>query len=218
MFFFSPIMTFTVLAFVGLIVAWLLVTLPTYRKKTAAVIAAQTAQGSFLIQNLHGIRTVKSLALDTRQKQKWDVLVARTAKARMAEGLFGNLVATIVRPLNTLAVTGSYALGVYLAMSTNDPVYIGALFAFLMLSQRVAAPLTQMAQLVNQYDEARISGQHCCELGQPAAGGGALRPRRAHAAEGQCRVRQGRVQVQGIDEAGAQRASRSRCRSAARSG
>ena len=37
----------------------------------------------------------------------------------------------------------------------NDPVYIGALFAFLMLTQRVSGPLMQMAQLVNQYDEAR---------------------------------------------------------------
>jgi ATP-binding cassette, subfamily B, bacterial HlyB/CyaB len=157
MFFFSPLMTFTVLAFVGVIVVWLLVTLPTYRKKSGATIAAQSAQGSFLIQSLHGIRTVKSLALDTRQKQKWDVLVARTAKARMAEGLFGNLVATVVRPFNTLAVSGSYALGVYLAMSSNDPMYIGALFAFLMLAQRVAAPLMQMAQLINQYDEARTS-------------------------------------------------------------
>ena len=155
MFFFSPLMTFIVLAFVGLIVAWLLLTLPTYRKKSAAVIAAAGAQGSFLIQNLNGIRTVKSLALDTRQRQKWDVLVARTAKARLEEGMFGNIVATVVRPLNTFAVSGAYAIGVYLAMSTNDPFYIGALFAFLMLSQRVAAPLTQMAQLVNQYDEAR---------------------------------------------------------------
>ena len=157
MFFFSPIMTFVVLAFVGLIVAWLLVTLPIYRKKSGEVQKAQGEQGSFLIQNLHGIRTVKSLALDTRQKQKWDVLVARTAKARLAEGMFGTLIATAVRPLNTFAVSGSFALGVYMAMSTNDPVYIGALFAFIMLSQRVSGPLMQMAQLVNQYDEARIA-------------------------------------------------------------
>ena len=155
MFFFSPTMTLIVLVFVGLIVAWLLITLPVYRRKSAAVIAAAGAQGSFLIQNLNGIRTVKSLALDARQRQKWDVLVARTAKARLAEGIFGNTVATVVRPLNTFAVSGAYAIGVYLAMSTDDPFYIGALFAFLMLSQRVAAPLTQMAQLVNQYDEAR---------------------------------------------------------------
>ena len=108
MFFFSPIMTFVVLAFVGLIVGWLLLMLPTYRKKTGAVVRAQAQQGSFLIQNLHGIRTVKSLALDNRQKHDWDVLVARTAKARLAEGMFGTLVATVVRPLNTFAVSGSY--------------------------------------------------------------------------------------------------------------
>jgi ATP-binding cassette subfamily B protein len=155
MFFFSAIMTFVVLAFVGLIVVWLLLTLPTYRKKSAAAIAAAGAQGSFLIQNLNGIRTVKSLALDARQRQKWDVLVAQTAKARLEEGMFGNIVATAVRPLNTFAVSGAYAIGVYLAISTDDPFYIGALFAFLMLSQRVAAPLTQMAQLINQYAEAR---------------------------------------------------------------
>jgi subfamily B ATP-binding cassette protein HlyB/CyaB len=155
MFFFSPLMTFIVLAFVGLIVVWLLLTLPTYRRKSAAVIVAAGAQGSFLVQSLNGIRTIKSLALDTRQRHKWDVLVARTAKARLEEGMFGTLVATVVRPLNNFAVTGAYAVGVYVAMSSNDPFYIGALFAFLMLSQRVAAPLTQMAQLINQYSEAR---------------------------------------------------------------
>lgn len=172
MFFFSFIMSSIVLAFSGLIVIWLILTLPAYRKKSGAVIAAQGAQGSFLIQNLNGIRTVKSLALDTRQKQKWDVLVARTAKARLEEGMFGNTVATVVKPLNTLATSGSYAVGVYLAMSTNDPFYIGALFAFLMLSQRVAAPLMQMAQLVNQYDEARSAVAMVANLvNQPAEEG-----------------------------------------------
>ena len=157
MFFFSPIMTFVVLTFVALIVGWLLLMLPTYREKTGAVVRAHSQQSSFLIQNLHGIRTVKSLALDNRQKHDWDVLVARTAKARLAEGMFATLVATVVRPLNTFAVSGSYAVGVYLAMSTNDPVYIGALFAFIMLAQRVSGPMMQMAQLVNQYDEVRIA-------------------------------------------------------------
>lgn len=157
MFFFSPIMTFVVLAFVGLIMVWLLLTLPTYRKKSEAAQAAAAAQGTFLIQNLHGIRTVKSLALDNKQKQTWDVLVARAAKAKLAEGMFGTIVATVVRPLNTFAVSGSFALGVYLAMTTNDPVYISTMFAFIMLSQRVSGPMMQMAQLINQYDDARMA-------------------------------------------------------------
>jgi subfamily B ATP-binding cassette protein HlyB/CyaB len=155
MFFFSPLMTFIVLGFTGLIVLWLILMLPTYRKHSAAVTAAEGAQGAFLQQSLSGIRTIKSLALDARQRHMWDVLVARVAKARFAEGMIGNWVQTVVRPLERLAVTGSYAVGVYLAISTNDPVYIGALFAFMLLAQRVSGPLMQMAQLINQYDEAR---------------------------------------------------------------
>jgi ATP-binding cassette, subfamily B, bacterial HlyB/CyaB len=135
MFFFSPIMTLVVLALSGLIVAWLVLMLPTYRKASAAVLAAEGAQGAFLVQTLNGIRTVKSLALDARQRHMWDVLVARVARARLAEGMTGNAIQAIVRPLERLAVSGAYAL--------------------LMLSQRVSGPLMQMAQLINQYDEAR---------------------------------------------------------------
>nr|WP_041757945.1 peptidase domain-containing ABC transporter [Bradyrhizobium sp. ORS 278] len=155
MFFFSPIMTFAVLAFVALIAVWLVAMLPVYRKRSHAVLAAEGAMGAFMVQTLNGIRTVKSLALDARQKHMWDVFVARLAKARMAEGMTGTIIQAVVRPLERLAVSLPYALGVYLALTTDDPVYVGALFAFLLLAQRVAAPLMQMAQLVNQYDEAR---------------------------------------------------------------
>ena len=124
------------------------------------------------MQTVHGIRTVKSLALDARQRHMWDVHVARVAKLRFAEGMVGNMIQAVVRPLERLAVTGSFALGVYFAITTKDPVYIGALFAFLMLQQRVAAPLMQMAQLVNQYDEARIAVEVVSQLiNQPAEEG-----------------------------------------------
>jgi ATP-binding cassette, subfamily B, bacterial HlyB/CyaB len=157
MFFFSPAMTLVVLACCGLIVAWLLAMLPSYRKKSFAAEAAETDRGSFLVQTIYGMRTVKSLALDSRQRHIWDVHVARVAKLRFAEGMAANMMFALVRPLERFAVSGSFALGVYLALSTNDPVYIGALFAFIMLSQRVSAPLIQMAKLVNQFDEARIA-------------------------------------------------------------
>lgn len=157
MFFFSPIMTLMVLGFAGVIVTWLVLMLPAYRKKSSATLAAEGAQGAFLIQSLNGMRTIKSLALDTRQRHMWDVLVARVAKARLAEGLTGTAIQTVVRPLERLAVSAPYAFGVYMAVSSGDPVYVGALFAFLMLSQRVAGPLMQMAQLINQYDEARTA-------------------------------------------------------------
>ena len=157
MFFFSPTMTLVVLACCALMVLWIVAMLPMYRRKTQAVEAAESERGALLVQTIHGIRTVKSLALDARQRHLWDVHTARVAKLRFAEGMAGNMIQACVRPLERFAVSGSYAVGVYLALTTNDPVYIGALFAFLMLSQRVSGPLLQMARLINQYDEARIA-------------------------------------------------------------
>jgi ATP-binding cassette, subfamily B, bacterial HlyB/CyaB len=172
MFFFSPMMTSVVLVTCGLMVLWIVAMLPAYRRKSQAVEAAESERGALLVQTIHGIRTVKSLALDARQRHLWDVLTARVAKLRFAEGMFGNFLQAAVRPLERFAVSGSYAIGVYFALTTNDPVYVGALFAFLMLSQRVAQPLLQMAKLINQYDEARIAVAVVAQLvNQPAEEG-----------------------------------------------
>jgi ATP-binding cassette subfamily B protein len=185
MFCFSPIMSSIVLACCGLMALWIVLMLPVARAKTSAVEHAEAERGAFLVQTIHGIRTVKSLALDSRQRHIWDVLTARTAKLRFAEGMTGNLIQTVVRPLERFAVNGSYAVGVYLALSTNDPIYIGSLFAFLMLSQRVSAPLLQMARLINQYDEARTAvGVVASIVNQPVeegrSGNGVRAPLKGH--------------------------------------
>jgi len=155
MFFFSPLLTLVVLVFCALIVGWLVMMLPHYRKRTSAVLRAEGERGAFLFQTLQGIRTVKSLSLEERQRRQWDGHVARIAKLKLEEGFLSAVINAGVRPLERLAVNGAYALGVYFAITTHDPVYIGALFAFLMLTQRVSGPLLKMAQLINQYDEAR---------------------------------------------------------------
>ena len=74
MFFFSPVMTSVVLGICALIVLWILVMLPAYRRKSSAAEAADAERGAFLVQTIHGIRTVKSLALDARQRHMWDVM------------------------------------------------------------------------------------------------------------------------------------------------
>jgi subfamily B ATP-binding cassette protein HlyB/CyaB len=157
MFFFSPPMTAVVLGCCGLIVLWILAMMPLCRRKSSEAEKASTEYASFLVQTVHGIRTVKTLALDARQSQMADVHIARVAKLQFSSEMAANLMFAVVRPVERLALTGSFALGVYLTLSSSDAVYVGALFAFMLLSQRVAAPLTQMARLVNQLDEARIA-------------------------------------------------------------
>lgn len=155
MFAFSATLTAIVLLICALIIAWLIAMLPVYRTASRAVQEAEGLRGAFLIQNLQGMRTVKSLALENRQRRVWDVQITRIAKLKLREGFVGAVIQVVVRPLERLAVSGTYALGVYFALSSDDPVYIGMLFAYLMLAQRVTQPLMHLAQLVNQFDEAR---------------------------------------------------------------
>jgi subfamily B ATP-binding cassette protein HlyB/CyaB len=157
MFFFSPLLTFYVLGLAALICGWIIIELPEVRRKSALVFAAEGEKGAFLVETLHGVRTVKALALDARRRHDWDVKVAKAARLRFDEGRTANVVQTVVLPLERLMTTGVFALAVYLAVSTKEQVYVGALIAFMMLTQRVASPLIQLAQMITQFDEVRLA-------------------------------------------------------------
>jgi ATP-binding cassette subfamily B protein len=159
MFFFSAVMTVCVLVLCLLICGWLVAMLPAIRRRVGAVAAAETRRGSFLVETIHGIRAVKSLALDARQRHQWDVHCADVAEKRYAEGLLSNWVQTVVHPLQGLMTNGVIAVAVYLALVNKDPMYMGAIIAFMLLTNRVVGPMIQASQAIVQIDEARIAVQ-----------------------------------------------------------
>ena len=73
--------------------------LPAVRRRSTAVFAAEGEKGAFLVETLHGIRTVKALALDARRRHDWDIKVAKAARLRFDEGRTANVVQTVVTPL-----------------------------------------------------------------------------------------------------------------------
>ena len=157
MFMFSTIMTAVVLALCLLICIWLVVMLPTIRRKVGLSVLAETQRGTFLVEAVHGIRAIKSLALDARQRHEWDVHVARVADRRFDEGCTANLIQTMVHPPQMLITNGIVAVAVYLALVTQDTMYLGAIFAFMIMAQRVTQPVVQAAQAIVQIDEARTA-------------------------------------------------------------
>ena len=157
MFFFSTIMTVCVLVICALICGWLILMLPAIRRRVNAVVAAEVRRGSFLVEAIHGIRAVKSLSLDPKMRHQWDVYTADVAEKRLAEGIMTDWVQTVVHPLQVLMVNGIVAVAVYLALVNKDPMYIGVIVAFMMLSSRVASPLIQASQAIVQIDEARTA-------------------------------------------------------------
>ena len=157
MFMVSTIMTACVLALCLLICVWLVAMLPTIRRKVGAAMAAESARGTHLVEAIHGIRAIKSLALDARQRHEWDVHVAKVAETRFDEGRTTNLVQTMVHPPQMLMLNGVIAVAVYLAVVNHDPMYLGAIFAFMIMTQRVTMPVIQAAQAIVQIDEARAA-------------------------------------------------------------
>lgn len=159
MFIFSPLLTFIVLGCCALIIIWTIAMLPEFGKRSSAAIASEGARGSFLIQTLQGIRTIKSLALEPRQIQAYEVHVARSARLRAREGNMANLIQSAILPIERLLISGTLAIGVYVAMTSESASTSAEIFVFLLLSQRIVGPMRQMAQLVEQYEEAKASIQ-----------------------------------------------------------
>jgi ATP-binding cassette subfamily B protein len=157
MFCFSAFLTSCVLLFAGLMCGWIVFGLPELRKKNTAAFQAEGEMGIYLVERLHGIRAIKALALDARSRHEWDAKVAKASNLRFEETRYSNILQTVMTPLERLMTVGVFTLAVYLAISMHQEIYPGALFAFMMLTTRVAAPLVQLSQTITQYDEVRVA-------------------------------------------------------------
>jgi subfamily B ATP-binding cassette protein HlyB/CyaB len=157
MFCFSAFLTSCVLLFAALMCGWIIFRLPELRRKNTAAFEAEGEMGIYLVERLHGIRAIKALALDARSRHEWDAKVAKASKLRFEETRYSNIVQTVMTPLERLMTAGVFTLAVYLAISLHQEIYPGALFAFMMLTQRVATPLVQLSQTITQYDEVRVA-------------------------------------------------------------
>jgi ATP-binding cassette subfamily B protein len=172
MFWFSPPLAAAVLGIGILMVAVVLGFLPFIRRHTGRAFAAEGVQNAYLVETVQGMRTVKSLALEPQRRRAWDRHVVQAARLRREAGGLVNLAQTAVAPLEKLMTSGVIALAAYAAVTSNDPVLIGTLIAFGMLSQRVAQPLIQLAHLVQQFDEAsRAIRTVAAVVNQPAEEG-----------------------------------------------
>jgi ATP-binding cassette subfamily B protein len=149
------------------------------------VVAAETAKQAALGETVFGVRTVKSLALEPQRKALWDERIAEAGKWRLAYGKLGNWPQTLVTPIERFMWMGVILLGVYWALSDTTGVGAGALFAFMMLSQRVASPLVQLARLTDEYQDVGAAiAEAASVLNRPLevdAASGGLRPRFAGA-------------------------------------
>jgi ATP-binding cassette, subfamily B, bacterial HlyB/CyaB len=181
LFYLQPVLSWTVLAAAGLIALIIFAFMKPMSRRVENFVNAETAKSSVMVETLHGIRTVKSLALEQQQGERWDERVAAATDAKLTAQRLGNLPQMLIGPIEAFMQRGVMLLGAYIALTSPGTVPIGSLVAFMMLSSRVAQPLASLAKLMEDIGEVRTATALAAsvlnqqpEISNPSAG---LRPR-----------------------------------------
>jgi len=181
MFYINATLSWIVIACAVLIVLVIVAFLAPLRRRYQCVVEAETWKSAALGETVVGIKTVKALGLEPQRKALWDERVAEAGRARLEFGQLASWPQTLVMPLERTMALGMMLIGAYLAMHDTTGYMVGGLFAFMMISQRVAQPLVGLARLVEDYEEVRASvGEAASVLNRPLESGSntvGVRPR-----------------------------------------
>ncbi|MEJ0045030.1 MAG: peptidase domain-containing ABC transporter [Rhodospirillales bacterium] len=168
LFYMESLLATITMAVAGLMTVILIVFLRPIGILVAQFVRAEHKKAAVITETVHGIRTVKTLALEPQQKQVWDERVAEATGWRLAAGRLSNWPQTLNDPLQIFMSRGVVVLGAFLALQGNSGIDRGALIAFMILSGRVAGPVAGFARLIEDFQEVRTSiGQIAKVLNNP---------------------------------------------------
>ena len=167
-----------VLLFAAMIGGIVLAMVPTFQRRLNALYSAEGQRQGMLVETIHGMRTVKALAIEPSQRRIWDQRSAEAITMHFRVGqisIAGNSVTDFLGKLLpvTLIVVGAGDV-------FDQTLSVGGLIAFQMLSGRVTQPLISLVGLVNEYQETALSVRMLGEVMNRApegrAGANGLRP------------------------------------------
>jgi subfamily B ATP-binding cassette protein HlyB/CyaB len=152
---YSVKLTFVVLGFSAVIAAIIAFMVPTFRRRLEQLYAAEGSRQAHLVETIHGMRTVKSIALEPVRMSAWDDKVAQGVQRRATVGRISALANVLTHGLEKIMQISVLGLG---AMDVFDgSLSIGALVAFNMIAGRVTGPLVQIVGLINEYQETALA-------------------------------------------------------------
>ena len=181
LFSYSVRLALIVLLFTLLIAAVIGGMVPTYQRRLNALYSAEGMRQAMLVETIHGMRTVKALAIEPSLRRVWDQRSAEAITMHFRVGkvsLTGNAITDFLGKLLPVVIIVVGAQEVF-----DQTLSVGALIAFQMLSGRVSQPLIAMVGLVNEYQETLLSvrmlGEVMNRKSEGRADAGGLRPRLA---------------------------------------
>ncbi|MBF0562430.1 MAG: peptidase domain-containing ABC transporter [Alphaproteobacteria bacterium] len=153
--FYSVSMSMVVLLFSGLVALTVLLVMPYFRRELHSLYAAEGRRQALLVEAIHGVSTVKALALEPNLGRRWADSSALAITMQMRVGrvsLSAQAVIGLLEKLLTIAIVWIGALKVF-----DGSLTVGELVAIQMLAGRVSGPLVQLVSLGNEFPQTGLS-------------------------------------------------------------
>ncbi len=152
---YSPTLTGVVLGFSLLMALVIASLIKPFQRRLDELYQAEGKRQSMLVEAIHGVRTVKSLALEPVQRKHWDDTTAYAIKSYFRVGKISMTAQSISHVLEMMMTISVIWIGAHLVFSGQ--LSIGALIAFQMLAGRVTGPLVKMVGLIHEYQQIALS-------------------------------------------------------------
>jgi subfamily B ATP-binding cassette protein HlyB/CyaB len=155
MFFYSPLLTGVVVASLPLYVGVSAVVTPMFRRRLDEKFRRGADNQAFLVESVTGIETLKSMAVGPQVQRRWEEQLAGYVAASFRVTSLGNTASQIVQLVSKLVTAGILYFGAKLVI--DGTLTVGELVAFNMLTGRVSAPVLRLAQVWQDFQQARLS-------------------------------------------------------------
>jgi subfamily B ATP-binding cassette protein HlyB/CyaB len=155
MFLYSPLLTWIVLGSFPFYIAISAGATPLFRQRLNEKFQRGAENQAFLVESVTGIETLKAMAVEPQMQRRWEAQLAGYVSASFRVLTLGNTASQTVQLVSKVVTAGILYCGARLVIDGN--LSVGELVAFNLLAGRVSAPVLRLAQIWQDFHQARLS-------------------------------------------------------------
>jgi ATP-binding cassette, subfamily B, bacterial HlyB/CyaB len=155
MFLYSPLLTFVVLAAFPFYIGISAGATPLFRRLLDEKFRRGAENQAFLVESVTGVETLKSMAVEPQMQRRWEEQLASYVTASFRVLRLGNTASQSVQLVSRLVTVGVLFYGAKLVIAGD--LTVGELVAFNIMAGRVSAPVLRLAQMWQDFHQARLS-------------------------------------------------------------
>jgi subfamily B ATP-binding cassette protein HlyB/CyaB len=155
MFAYSPLLTWIVLGSFPFYIAISAGVTPLFRRRLDEKFRRGAENQAFLVESVTGIETLKAMAVEPQMQRRWEEQLADYVAASFRVLSLGNTASQIVQFVSKAVTAGILYFGARQVI--DGSLSVGELVAFNILASRVSTPVLRLAQIWQDFHQARLS-------------------------------------------------------------